>query len=460
MPPKVYKAMSCFSWIFMFIQIIVNLGSLVFNMYVVIFCPYFHCGYFYIGNISDYNKITNNHTIDAPVKTLREYGNWNKFQITTATLGGTLSYIIITLMVLLPLYSQCLHYKCCIRCGNNGCVYQIIKVLCNKVRKSYQSKVAIFSPFCDEEGKPYSTVLKQEELFWFYIFYTISSLLYWSSFGVFLYIMVSRVSKVNETGCAIDETGLILQFISQLCAIQSCFIFSKVAYQASKCFRDLHEEFKEVDNTPFNELEEKLNALPSIDESNDQIIRDLFTSINTPGANMEEEKENRAYLYMLQNIDQYCIKRVKNSIQPYALWFTVHWLLYTLTTFLSIAFLTETLFLYLYDTNEWYDSQKNDISLAYITLFTAEHTFLFLYPCFRAANVGSAREKLISRVAKTQWKHIRLPVQTQFMAYLDKQNFGFQLSLFCANINFGFNFAFVSVFIGLFGVMLKMSNSV
>ena len=93
--------------------------------------------------------------------------------------------------------------------------------------------------------------------------------------------------------------------------------------------------------------------------------------------------------------------------------------------------------------------------ILYIVFFTLLHTYLFLYPCFRAAAIASARQKLISNIAKQKWRRIPLAVQNNFVEYLKLQDFGFKVSIFCADIPCGLGLAFVSLFIAVCGGFLK-----
>ena len=89
--------------------------------------------------------------------------------------------------------------------------------------------------------------------------------------------MKQRITTNSETHKDINETGLMLQFLSQFCAIQSCFIFSKVAYGISNKFKKLMSKFKKFDISdvefsrrfvhilPEYRNQERLNALKNID---------------------------------------------------------------------------------------------------------------------------------------------------------------------------------------------------
>ena len=99
------------------------------------------------------------------------------------------------------------------------------------------------------------------------------------------------------------------------------------------------------------------------------------------------------YLNILSTIDRlyYCI--LKDSLQPYGKWFAV--LTYTLTAFLSVAYVIQAVLEELYGDKTKCRGEHNEycrLSLAYIMLFSLNHCLLFLYPCFRAATVTSTRQ--------------------------------------------------------------------
>lgn len=180
-----------------------------------------------------------------------------------------------------------------------------------------------------------------------------------------------------------------------------------------------------------------------------QIDRDTIAESDTP------------HLTTLKVLDKWYVRRMKGSLDPYGTWFAVHWVLYTLTAFMSITYFAETVLEDLYGfTNKECHSPHNiscNLDLAYIALFMLEHCILFLYPCFRAASVTAARYSLIKRVSKAEWNHIPLLEKESFCTYLNNYSCSFEISILCAKLPFGFNLAYVSIFFGVFGVILKLS---
>ena len=164
---------------------------------------------------------------------------------------------------------------------------------------------------------------------------------------------------------------------------------------------------------------------------------------------------SQARLHLLQVIDYRVLKRIRTSLEPYGTWFSLHWVLYSLSFYVSLAALADTFLLLFYDADKWYELTRNDIDLAWSLLLALDHTFLFIYPCFRAVQVTASRDHLITKVSKQSWKNMNMYDKMNLVDYMCVQNFGFRISLFCADITFGFNLAFLSVFTGVFGAILK-----
>ena len=109
------------------------------------------------------------------------------------------------------------------------------------------------------------------------------------------------------------------------------------------------------------------------------------------------------HLTTLNKLDSWYVKNVKNSINPYGTWFAVHWVLYTLTAFMSISYFAEAIIeeLYGYTHKKCFSTNNTScvLDLVYIGLFMLEHCILFLYPCFRAASVSTNRSRLIQELS-------------------------------------------------------------
>ena len=129
-------------------------------------------------------------------------------------------------------------------------------------------------------------------------------------------------------------------------------------------------------------------------------------------------------------------------MKPYRLWFSVHWFMYALTAFLSIAYFVDTVI----DYKKTF--QRDYLVVLYVLLFTLEQAVLFMYPCFRAATILEARNTLIHKVSL---QPLEPGVKSRFLQFMKEQRCGFVLSLVCVRLEFGFNVAYLSIFFGFIG---------
>ena len=151
----------------------------------------------------------------------------------------------------------------------------------------------------------------------------------------------------------IDYIGM---FGTQYSAIISCFIFSKVAYAVTiECHA---------------------------------MMGNYRAAVNRGGGDV-------VVLSRLQGKNAEFQKLSTESMKPHRFWFTVDWISYAVTAFMSIAYLAETIMERLYGFMHHNCNPKCDLG---IFLFSLEHTVLFLYPCFRAASILDARNSLIGSV--------------------------------------------------------------
>ena len=114
---------------------------------------------------------------------------------------------------------------------------------------------------------------------------------------------------------------------------------------------------------------------------------------------------------------------------------------------MSIAYFVDTII----DCKHNYD--KCYLNILYVFLFTLEHIVLFLYPCFRAASILEARNTLIHKVSKQNWPP---DIKSKFLQFMKEQKCGFVLSLVCIRVEFGFNVAYISIFFGFIGIVIKV----
>ena len=292
-----------------------------------------------------------------------------------------------------------------------------------------------------------SSLLSPKQCFYFQMVFLFNLCVFAVSVGIYITIYSHSIgSDLNSDTLLkrIDLAGLIAQFVSQFAALISCFIFSKVAYAVSNRCLDFTRCVFLVANIEKDGPEWK--ALTA------KLEREL------------EKIQDINHLAVLKAMDRKYTLLLKNSLYPYGTWFTIHWVLYTLTAFMSIAYVTDLII------NERYGSRDKNVNcswdkdpdcllkLVHSIFFALFHCTLFLYPCFRAASVTKARKNMIKSVSKARWQHVPATEKEAFITYLKDQNASFKISILCARLTFGFELAYLSIVVGVFGVVIKLSK--
>ncbi len=442
--PK-HLCVTCVSILFLFVpNLLLNIGSVGFDFYAIISCNFSeHCGFIYKVTLPPMRNISGaSHKLGMQAPLLVQFDDWQKVLIMTATISGTLSFFFMA-CVLYRRYSVFSKY-----------VYLRTDALSALIKKSncceptHHKEAAaernpnflIVNPFFDEsysardvmerditgdgkiEDQFLSSLVTPKQCVYFQSIFVLNFSVYLVNVALLIVILHRQIASLNITLEAIDLLGLIAQLVSQFSALMSCFIFSKVAYAVSNHCLDFTR-----------------CIFPHITERDGCCLNDL------------------------KDMDKRYTLLLRNSLGPYSVWFTIHWILYTVSSLMAIAYVADQIIMELYGT-ELADKKCHGeydldcrLNLAYSIFFALEHCMLFLYPCFRAASVTRARAKMIKYVSNARWPNITDQDKNAFITYLKDQNASFKISILCAELTFGFNMAYLSIFIGVLGVVMKLS---
>ena len=338
--------------------------------------------------------------------------------------SGTISYLILIFRVLWIQYiKEHLPWSLC--CGGKGANEGETQPLIPKEDSSP------FHPFDNDkppststneaDNKPFtSTKLEADEGFRFLLFLLINVFLVIGMIAVFLcglYVHNQQPVTIEKTPGKtrlfdkLQISTVSLYCYTLLCTISSCFIFSKVMYGIqNKC-----------DN--------------------------LFTDDN--GTLEDRIVEDKSF-----------VKKAIATQGPFELWFFIHWVMYIITSFLSLSLLLEAINEKIQGSLPHRQAGINfsALELIFLALFAFSNSFFFLYPCIRAAGVTESRKILIRDVSNSvdnaNEEH------RAFVSYLKEQKFGFRLNILCAHVTFSLNIAYISIFIGLLGVLIKVGSSI
>ena len=378
--------------------------------------------------------------------------------MTLSTAASSISFLLMTLLILIPVYTSICKCSCCKKSNI------LSRVCCNSLCKVLKQGKVI-SPFEDkknEDNKNTSTALTSDQALCFFSNYVLAILLLGISFASLPFGWL----EYDKHPCpmnVIHFVSFVFRLFSRFCAIHSCFIFSKIIYIVTGQLDQVIEDMDKV-NDEILQLLDKADIQCYFNVENEPVenesvdIKELLQS-------QDKGKQEMGRYYLLQNIDRKFIDRVKPILDLFGYWFIIHWVLYGLSTVLLTASVVE-LVVDVFELSPAYKVAKvvpikdehaglKSDYIVYVVFYTLEHAYLFIYPCFRAASIAAAREKQIFAVSKKYWNHIPLKIKGHFIQYLCLQNFSFKAPILCTNVSFGFNWAFVSLFIAVCGGFSK-----
>ena len=457
-----------FSWItFLLYSWLLNLCSFWFSVYTIWICPDGYCSYivFYPLNATN-TTILSNDTLCPPSDPSFKDSNsdiFPKLVFCSATFSGMISYVCM-------MYALCTHFSVL-----EGTMNKFKKLFTNMWKKCNQkleserkqllpvymstsevqhltndqstSGVQLvindqsisgvqLNPFYDNASDFNSTVLFSEQSCYYNFILFLNFFIFAASACIYFILFITFYSYEDchaHTHLPLYITGLVSQYYSWFCAILSCFIFSKIAYAVINiCNKQLYSSLEHV-------------ALKNFTLKRAQSDSQLLLSSSSSASRLNTDPTPNKYLEEFKKIDKWYTDTVKRSLQPFGTWFAVHWSMYMLSAFLSISYAIEFALQYGYFN-------------FYFVLFSIGNCLLFLYPCFQAASVTAARHVLIKRVSKARWPNVPFEQKQLFIQFLKDENCTFNVSIFCTKLSFGFNVAFFSIFIGILGVVFKITH--
>ena len=273
--------------------------------------------------------------------------------------------------------------------------------------------------------------------------------------------------------------NFLLFTYSLFCTTVSCFLFSKVAYGVSKRCHDMLKwvEHVNISNDDIkiliNRLRQQANVvtvLETLQQENQiaavlQYLDKHYLCTQLLGHQQHRSildlSPNEIKLYYIQARDDHFLKQAKATIRKFELWYSVHWICYTISSFLTIALFIQSLVEQVKHSapvDEPRGVGFEPPEYLFLGLFTLNNCLLFLYPCFRAAAITSARQEMIRNFNRFCCLHIAPSVKQRMIEYLKNQGFGFRIQLLCAKLTFEFNIAYLSIFIALLGILSSLSD--
>ena len=230
----------------------------------------------------------------------------------------------------------------------------------------------------------------------------------------------------------IEATFTSFYFYSHFCTITSCFIFSKLMYLIQKTGEQQKRKAKEI--------------LENEEEDEDTKLKKLI------------EGDNGI------NGDNQFIECATKTLHIFQFWFSVHWVFYVITSFLTIALSIEAILLLIRATQHHIQNgvHFSDYEIILLVFLSVSNVLMFIYPCLRAASITRARKKFIQDIIK-EYGHSttnKEVVAGPYVKHLKSRKFGFHLNAICTSIPFSLNIAYVSICVGAFGIVLSILTSI
>ena len=250
-----------------------------------------------------------------------------------------------------------------------------------------------------------------------------------------------------------EKSAVSAYLYSHLCSLSSCYIFSKIMYGIQKKCSNLNKYLDHVNKFGIDQNKNAFkiylkNTWQNKNEERLQILERL------------SQKDNM--LYYLKQRDKHFILVAAKTLKIFQFWFFVHWIFYIISSFLSISLVLEATLLTIKGRQSHIKSGVNfqALEMVFLTLFAASNSFLFLFPCLRAASITTSRKKLISTITSQDYPNIDDRVKSDFVNYLETQKFCFRLNILCAKIPFSVNIAYISICVGLLTTVVSVVASI
>ena len=409
--------------------------------------------------------------------------------------SSSLSYLIFV-YALWKLYikQHCKEIKCIARLlsGLSSCLYFIVH--CEK-REEEEKDIKPLHPFDDDlpkypndvhsnsslcrgnsddcpavckltrnQDNDTTTQLDKKELKFFILFVVVNMVLLVAMAIVFLvgqyrYKPMIIDDDTNQTRTAfyanLEKSAVAAYLYSHFCSLSSCFIFSKIMYGIQKKCSSLNKYLDHVNKFSMNRMAifnylmiTWPNERGTTQQERSRTIQNL----------LQEEKMS----YYLKQRDKHFVLVAAKTLKILQFWFFVHWVFYIISSFLSMSLVLGATLLTIKGRQSHIKHGVNfhALEIIFLTLFAASNSFLFLYPCLRAASITKSRKKLISTITTQYYPNIPDRVKSDFVNYLEAQKFCFRLNIFCTKIPFSVNIAYISICVGLLGVLVSVVASI
>ena len=360
--------------------------------------------------------------------------------------------------------------------------------------ESGKEKVAYF----EAQDELTNTPLQGERLCHYIVLFAIAIILLIITVSLFFDAQYVGASEdvLDEKSFKWESAAVAFHAYSLFRILVSCFIFSKLMYGIQrKCeelemfilyvddhYNELPQEsnnvYKYVKTLFDNVLEklerEKPDKISQQDDGNEVIVDSYTCIINkikkektkTVGnkeTNTVGDEEALALKYLNER-DKHFIKQAVATLSWLQLWFLLHWLLHIISTFMTMALFVDAIALRVRAEvpHKQGGFDFHPVEIGFLFTYSLMQCFFLFYPCLRAASVTRTRQRVIDKISENicSFENIPCKVVKKFIDSMKRRRFGFQLRIFCAQMPFNMNIAYLSIAFGFVGIILSLITSV
>ena len=340
----------------------------------------------------------------------------------------------------------------------------------SSIYKVYMYKKNNDISFFERQDELTNTPLQGERLCHYIVCYVIAIILLIVTVSLFLGVQYADASKdvLTETSFKWESVAVASEIYSLFRSLVSCFIFSKLMYGIQRKCEELEMFVYFIDDhyTKSDLLLDKTHEAYKFVENqlNANGSEYINTKIDEVKTKILEDKESLALKY-LEERDRHFIKKAVATLNWLQLWFLFHWLLYIISTFMTMTVLIGAVTLHVKATVPHHEQgvEIHPVEIKFLFVYSLVQCFFLFYPCLRAASVTRTRQRVIREIsekAKDEYSNIPPGVLNDFINSMKRRRFNFRLRILCAQMPFNMNIAYLSIAFGFVGVVLSLITSV
>ena len=351
-----------------------------------------------------------------------------------------------------------------------------------------------------EQDELTNTPLQGERLCHYIVCFAIALILLIITVSLFFGAQYAEARKdvFNETSFQVESVAVTFHAYSLFRSLVSCFIFSKLMYGIQRKCEELEMFVFYVDDNYNEPLDENNEVYKYVQTQFDDVLKKLEAekSKTVPEQDIQVERSTQednddkervdSYNYIIDKItkesektvrdqkalalkylderDKHFVKKAVATLSWLQLWFLLHWLLHIISTVMIMTVLIDAVTLHVKAKVPPHEqgAEIHPVEIGFLFMYSLMQCFFLFYPCLRAASVTRTRQRVIRKISENihSFENIPPDVVNKFIDSMKRRRFNFRLRIFCAQMPFNMNIAYLSIAFGFVGVVLSLITSV